>query len=268
MKTIFISTSYYNNNFNDLLINELVKYNFNVFTNEQYSGKISDMMAFDNIKKSSVIIAIINDLSPNVFLEVGYAIGQGKTVLLVCNPNIDLPANLGSFMYIRMDNNASITINEIVNQLINSNAFVEAEQKKDNYKEILSIYKTNREKFEGIDYMSFERAMKEWFVSRGYLTEETYDNHDRGYDILLKNYKNYTKTLVEIKKFNINSKVSISYIQKLIDLLYVYKADCGIIVTTSSYSQAAIQFAENSGCKIELWTLDDVIANEVDDGGL
>lgn len=79
-----------------------------------------------------------------------------------------------------------------------------------------------------------------------------------GYDFVLSNYKTFQKTLVEVKNSNINNKISVGLLQRFLDVIHFNKADSGIFISSSGYTRSAMDFAEHTTPKIELWDMNTI----------
>lgn len=67
---------------------------------------------FDLVKKCDYFICVFDSNNPNAMLELGYAMGKNKNIILIAEHN-DIPYDLKNFEYIKRNDN----INEIVMEL-------------------------------------------------------------------------------------------------------------------------------------------------------
>lgn len=78
---------------------------------------------FNLIASSSLVIADITDLNPNVMFEVGYAIGRGKQAVLICKDNVpQLPFDISHrrvFTYKRDKDGLAILSGRVMKILTN-----------------------------------------------------------------------------------------------------------------------------------------------------
>lgn len=211
----------------------------------------------DQLRTSHLVIGLITDESPNLFFELGYAAGAGRRVLLACPPNTELPNALKAYLYIRTSYDKCDAVLDIVTavkklQLEDRDSPSATE----NYRDLLRTYRTDRAYFDTITSSQFEEAMYEYFRDLGY---GPHQSEDSGFDIHLRSYAGFDNTFVECRKYNVNSKVSVGHVQQLLGVVTGYKADHGIIVTTSDYTRSAIDFAQRCAPKIDLWTMDNVL---------
>lgn len=96
---------------------------------------------------------------------------------------------------------------------------------------------------------AFEKYCASLYRKMGIQATTTSASNDGGYDIILK-YPNKTTAIVECKCFNRNHSVGRPLIQKLVGANQVVHADNMIFITTSSFSEGAILYAEQ--CNVSL----------------
>ena len=94
----------------------------------------------------------------------------------------------------------------------------------------------------------FEEFASNLFKRMGYKSRTTSRTNDGGYDIEL--YKNNERTIVECKCYSQNHSVGRPLIQKLVGANQTQKADRMIFITTSKFSNGAIEYANET--KVEL----------------
>lgn len=101
-----------------------------------------------------------------------------------------------------------------------------------------------------VDQMSgleFEEYLAFHFRKLGYRVSLTDFSGDYGADLLLN--KNRKLTVVQAKRYS--GSVGVKAVQEVIGAISYYRADCGMVVTNSHFTQNAKILAERSG--IELW---------------
>lgn len=105
-----------------------------------------------------------------------------------------------------------------------------------------------------MDGWTFEREIAQLFQSHGFDAEVTKGSGDGGVDIFLR--KGSALQVVQCKQHS--AAVPPSVIRDLYGVLMHHKADKAILVSTSGFTSAAIQFA--SGKPIHLLGLDEILA--------
>ncbi len=82
----------------------------------------------------------------------------------------------------------------------------------------------------------------------GYEYEVTPPTNDGGYDILLR--KNGKSIIVECKCYSPDKNIGRPSIQKLVGANQIVQADRMLFITTSDFSQAAVEYAETTGVEL------------------
>ena len=111
------------------------------------------------------------------------------------------------------------------------------------------IYKQNQslEKVRGLSWRQFEYYIGEYFKAQGYFVVETPEGPDGGVDLVLR--KAGEKTYVQCKHWK-SSKVGVDKVRELLGSMTSGGAHNGILVTTGSYTQPAIEFGIQHGIQM------------------
>lgn len=109
-------------------------------------------------------------------------------------------------------------------------------------KEVISEIYSNNEILFKIEPRRFEEVIAELLYHQGFQVELTKQTRDAGFDILaVKDLHGFPlKFLVECKRFASNRPVGIEIIRSFCDVIKEQKANKGLIVTTSYFSQPAV----------------------------
>ena len=265
MRSIFLSYSRKKMTevFFEMLRMKLREFEYEVIDPTQFTSSDADSaspLPQDLIKKSDVVIAFPNESAAQVFFDLGYAIGIGKQVLIVCPSDMNLPRSLRGVNWIKGDT-TDLSLSFLVLAHLGKLNIPEVPQSEPeaNFRIGLLKYRDDPASFDLIDPAAFEEMVFKWFESKGYEAKMNRDFYGGGYDIVLNKYKGHAKTLVEIKKYNKNNKISVGEVRRLLGAVYGLKADCGILLTTSEFTRSARDFAENVDLDLELWSMDDVL---------
>lgn len=266
MKKIYISSSlkHIDDFLSFSLKRELIEMGYEVLNKE------SDEYFFDEskatpeylISQSNVFIAIIKEKSPFVFYELGYATALGKKVLIISESEFDLPSSLRKYNYIRFDSGISNSMYNVISFLQNTN--IEEKQIRNeisNFKDLITTFKENSQIIDRVSGPEFEDFIFNYFITNGVNVEKPNSSTDYGFDFILRNWKGFSKTIVEVKKYNRNSKVSVNTIQQVVGAMNIYEANHAIIITTSEFTASAKEFANSMTKKIELWDINYLTEN-------
>lgn len=107
--------------------------------------------------------------------------------------------------------------------------------------EIINVFSNNP--------YGFEKYCSSLYKKMGIQARTTPASNDGGYDILL-NYPDGRNAVVECKCFNKNHSVGRPLIQKLVGANQIVNADEMIFITTSSFTNSAVEYAEQ--CNVHL----------------
>ncbi|MFF2155180.1 restriction endonuclease [Paenibacillus chitinolyticus] len=275
MLRIFIShsNSFTNHDFLDRLYKELKFYDIEII-NQQYNYIYNEDVTgtlLNYIKKSDVFIAIFDYENSTVLLELGYAIGIGKPILITSSTEVELPPHLRNFSFINSNLRNIDQIDEIVVFLEKINK--EKKEKENSIEdlqgadynkinEMLAMFVDNPENMQNIDSHEFELLIFEWFRFNGFHPEWAEEKREYGFDFVIQ-YRD-ERILVDVKKFSPNSYVSVMKVQQLLGAVHAYHAVGGMIITSSGYTSSARDFAMKCSPKIELFNVKDILTNKIE----
>ncbi|MVP00721.1 restriction endonuclease [Paenibacillus lutrae] len=260
----FISHSYRNSN-SYLLENlykqlenfkiEIVNNRYSYIGNEDITGEL-----LSYIRKCDVFISIIDSSIPEVFLELGYAIGLGKPIILISYDEIEFPAHLKNYLYIRWDNDNIVV--EIMRYMERLNKGTLTDKQGDDFLEsdvnqVIDKLYWVPESLQNIDGKQFEEVIFKWFIKKGFRVERI-GSKDYGYDFIIQT-PSRGEVLVDVKKFAPNNNITVMKVQQLLGAVHAYHADGGLIITSSGYTSSARDFAYKCSPRIELLSIGDLV---------
>lgn len=125
---------------------------------------------------------------------------------------------------------------------------------------IKDIYSDNKVLWK-ISHREFEEIIGELFREKNYQVELTKQTRDNGYDLIaLKLVDGFPlKYLIECKRNRIDRPVGIQIIRSFNDVINSENANKGIIVTTSYFSQIALEKQQKTEYKLDLKDRIDII---------
>ena len=209
----------------------------------------------DLLKRASVVIAFVTERSPNVLFETGYAYGLGKNLVLVSDMST-LPFDLRTVSAIDARSSPTEIAFEIVRQIsrLESSGWQPEVALPKNLREMLEASVRRPELFELVSREAFERAIAEEFIALRFEVDFPQGSHESGFDMRLRDFARRSM-LVEVKKLNPNSKVSISSVQQLLGAAHAYEDSAALLICTSDFTNSAREFALRQSSKITLWSL-------------
>ncbi|WCL51473.1 restriction endonuclease [Leptospira sp. GIMC2001] len=121
--------------------------------------------------------------------------------------------------------------------------------------ELISAFAKNPQRIFSIKSREFEELIAEIFKNYNFEVTLSKETRDGGYDIMaintsIPNVK--TKYLIECKRYAQKNKIGVGIVRSMAGILESEKANQGIIVTTSSFSKPAEDFAASLNWKVSL----------------
>lgn len=234
-------------------IKQFVNCKISPFDDEFSLGENWENEIYSSIIDCDLFVAVLDkESSPHFIYEIGYAQGAGKKIVLIIKEGSEVPSMFRNHLFYKWDeNNFDYLANKIIKELIKTDT-----KEKIKFSEVLkdSIYNTNHiYKYSSKD---FENIIIDMFKKRGYECDFNKDKQDVGYDLLIKNFKDNKNALIECKKYDLNKKVSIDTVIQLFSELVLNQLDIGLIITTSTFTNSAIEYAKKiKNKKILLWDI-------------
>jgi hypothetical protein len=199
------------------------------------------------INSCDIFIAYLVDKNSNVIFEVGYAKALGKNILLLADKDEEIPYGLKNCSFIKIDGNLSNQTYRILSYLetLSPVKGKKIAERPANYEEFFTFYKANPLIIDKINSLDFEYYIFKFLQDLKFGPENA--DLTKGIDdyIFLNDYKSYSKTLIEIKKYDKNNKVSVNAVQYLHNSMIFHNADHGILITSSSFTPSAKDFVES-----------------------
>lgn len=257
MSSVFISYSY-----SDILAKNIVDAlkkvtfeNLIILTPDQGNlGQNLEIQLLESIRKCDYFICVFDSFNPNVMLELGYALGKNKSIILVGEQS-EIPYDFRNFDYIKRTEN----ISEILMELNKRLYFGITSQREvicyGEYKENIIRALKEPEFLDNLSNRDFEEMINEYLIAQNLTIEYQPANRDRGYDFFVP----MLSCVIEVKKYGKNSKISLSTIRSLLGTMMEINASKGIIISSSDFTQSAINFVQSLEQEIVLLSLNDLL---------
>ncbi len=224
---------------------------------EPAAGSILENETSERVKRASLVVAFLNEQSSHVLFEVGYSFALGKKLILVADLAGGLPFDLRSVAAI----DYRLGTTEIAFEIMRRIDALEGTTPRSETElpielgPILTASKQRPEVFEKVSNQAFEIAVRGAFVERGFIVEDANPEADHGFDFRLRDQAGEKSVLVEVKKHNRNSKVSIAAVQQLLGAVHAYRDSAALLICTSDFTASARGFASTQRDAMRLWTL-------------
>ncbi|HXT68728.1 MAG TPA: restriction endonuclease [Vicinamibacterales bacterium] len=273
MATIFLTFSERSNaDFIMTLVAILKREKYDVITRLDHNDE-SGLIPHSQIRRSDIVIAWIDQHDLNVYLEVGYAIGAGKTVLIALAPEIELPSMLRAITAVRVNSHDTKTIVALIGYLRRLPALPRQKRRRfASALEELRTFQTEPAYFEKLSGAEFESLVFRWMRDQGWDPEwiddfsRTVKRRKRGsrpappsHDFILRNHPEGGSTIVSIKKRDRNNVVPVGDVRELLERQRSVEASQSILLTTSTFSDSARGLAQVFTRRILLWTMEDIL---------
>jgi Restriction endonuclease/TIR domain len=261
MIRVFISYSLADRELREVLANTLHTQALEVWQPRDSTGN-GDLQAelLTAIKRCDVLIAIIGKSSPNVMFELGCAMGSGKTVLLVRLRNSELPLDLTTLPTITVDPMDFRSIAEIVDWVTRATIRSRPHDlMQGDTREILRRLLSDPTLLDEMEQRQFEECVTNHLIRLGMPGTLFHLSQDGGFDVDVRDFAGHRKTIVEVKKLNQNSRISVDEVQRFLGIANVHGASCAIIVTSGQFTSSAYYFAGSLPVRIVLLTLNEIV---------
>jgi hypothetical protein len=209
------------------------------------------------IRRCSTLVALVDQPTSNVMLELGYALGAAKQVVLVGGSGARVPFDVSSLPMVRLDPGdpgSMLKISKALRGVIEDKApIAPSEGGRSNLERMLS----DAEFLDSVTPGEFEEFVLEYLRELGLKADLSPPSADGGYDIVAE-LSDSSRVIVEVKKYSGSSRVGLSHVRQLVGAMMLSDASCGILVTSSQFSSSALGMAESSPRPVVLLTLGDL----------
>jgi hypothetical protein len=214
----------------------------------------------EQIKSAATIIAFLREGAPEVLFELGYAYALGKRVLVVADRSLPLPLDLRNVATIDYSSSPTEVGFDILStfESTESTGWDVAIDLPLTLGAMLRLKRERPEAFEALPEYQLLHLLQATFARQGFGVEESRGMSEYGFDLKLTTPDGRQAMIVELKKYNPNSKVSISAVQQLLGALHAYDARKAVLICTSDFTPSARAFAENYHDELVLWTTDEL----------
>ena len=211
------------------------------------------------IKRCDVFVAVISGLRPNIMLELGYALGCGKTIVLLRAPDGVIPHDFKTFTTFDINVFDSDSIAQIVQWVIDQGKPVNREDiLRGTPNEVLCRLLENLDRLDEVSPSEFESLIEAWFSSIGVGVVPVQNAPDKGFDYLLFGLDDWPTVAIEVRKRNRNSLISFNEVHRLVGAAVAADASCAILITSGQFTHSAVSVANRAPIKTVLLTLDSV----------
>lgn len=213
------------------------------------------------IKRASVVVAFLANATSNTLYEVGMAVGAGKTILIASHDLESLPTELQRVPFVLVSGNVELDTTALLKSL--HSLKVEDQHQILPFstpQDDLRTYYSNPEYFDSMSEKEFRDFLIAWLQNIGFSIDKSRDPIHYGTDIVLRSSHDDSIVIMEVKRYNRQSRVSIKDVMALFGAATAYKAEKAVLITSSSFTVAASEMAKTfEQPKLYLLTMEDVL---------
>jgi nucleoside 2-deoxyribosyltransferase len=211
------------------------------------------------IKRCDLFVALIYKAHPNVMFELGYALGAGKSVLLIRGSRGEIPFDVATLPALTIDRFDSRSISEAVQWIkqatVRSRPAIRDFQ---NAQEMLRRMCDDESFLDEVEPRAFEECIAKVFQEKGFRADLLSTRNDRGFDVEIRDFLPNEVVVVQVKKQNRNSRLSVSEVQRVVGSAVTARAARAIIVTSGGFTASAKFFADEAPIRVVLLTIDEL----------
>lgn len=209
------------------------------------------------VRTCDLFLCFTDQSRPEVMLELGYAMGANKEVILAGDVS-SIPSNLMNNPFIRRGTEPADIVEFLAKyRFAKVDVADHVQELLDRPSEIVHTMMNHPELVDSIDAKVFEGIVARWFEEKGLRVEGGAEGPDGGYDFSVSPFRG-GRALVEVKKYKSSSQVPVSAVRQLAGSLSFSRAEYGILISSAHFTEAAKFFANGVRSPILLWTLDDL----------
>ncbi|GEO43673.1 hypothetical protein SAE02_78210 [Skermanella aerolata] len=214
------------------------------------------------ILSSRVIVAVISSDNPNVFYELGLAVGAGLPAVIVAIGDVLLPNDLASMPFLRLTDDVARDAGSLLLHLRGLN-LGQHEQRlpSGSIEEMLVAATRDTQLLEKLSPAKFEQMIGELLESRGWSIERSTARRDAEADFILSDPTTKKVTIVEVKKINSQGRVSVDAVRQFLGHMSVMGVSSGILVSTAGFTSSALAMAADTGAV--LITLNELLSSRL-----
>jgi hypothetical protein len=216
------------------------------------------------IRRASVVVVFIDEPTPNVMLELGYALGAGKEVLLVGSHTTRAPSDVAALPIRRIDRLDSQTLQEVLEVVRQVAAPDASDIEIGSGRSLLLRMIEDPDVMEAVSPEAFEQAVCDFLNDLGLEAEQIPAGRDAGFDVRARRPGTEFDAAVEIKKYSHGTRLGVSHVRQLLGSMTLADLNYGMIISTSDFSKSARSLAEASPLPIALFGLRDVVSATAD----
>lgn len=241
----------------DLCIPYLIARGTRVLSETDVASDPWNAQALALIRQADVVLVFFDHTTTSAGVEVGYALGAQKQVVLVADSLTPIPTILADVQIISITPDPEELVSKIertLSQLPTSKS--QPEWTSGNILEIAKICRAGPDVLEHITSERFETFVKDAFEALGY--NPALPPIDFDVDLILSNFEGPHRVAVEIKKWGRSKRIPVGVVQQFAGSLFGRDVEFGLLLSTAEFTDSAKDFALRTQGKVRLWNLEEL----------
>jgi len=214
------------------------------------------------IRQADVVLVFLEYPMASTGVELGYALGAQKQVVLIADSFAQIPAVLADVQILPITSDREellAKIEKVVSQLAMANRHQEWTTK--NVREFAMVCRADPGILEQVSYEQFEAFVKDAFDALGYSPALPPKGFD--VDFVLNSFEGPHRVAVEVKKWPRSRKIPVGAVQQFLGSLFGQAVESGLFLSTAEFTDSARDFALRTEGKVRLWNFED-LANRLE----
>jgi hypothetical protein len=215
---------------------------------------------YSTILACDLVIAVVDRPSPNVYLEIGIAIGAGKQVILIADPLAPMPFHLASIPCISYSRDTAKDLAGLHHALSRLDyTSKKVRTRKWRHTKELQTFSTDPDWFAAMDPIRFEDLVADALRKKGLDVERVPPHLESRCDFVASLRHAPAKIVVEAKKLPMQSRVSLEHVHRLREAATLIGAVAGVLISSSGFTSSAVALAAEKGPKLILLSLEEFL---------
>jgi Restriction endonuclease len=214
---------------------------------------------YSDVITSDATVAVLDQLRPNVLIELGMAMGAGRDVLIVViDPSLEVPADLRSVPFVQLPPGTAEA------ETVLRKAFIRLGERHTSNIEIVSTHALRKlldrpSELYTLSPRQFEELVADIFREFGYEVEIAQRGMDAGCDLIARSVDGRALFVIEAKRYSPQQRVSVEAVRQLYGIAGLSNATAGLLVTTSRFTPSALEFARKTRPPIRLLSAEELL---------
>jgi restriction system protein len=226
-----------------------------LFESTAFDASLTEQL-LDKIDRCKVFISIITHPNPNALFELGYALGRNKKALVIGDYSA-VPYSAQDLVFSYRSNSYYELLSEVEKLLKGGTSQRSVSRFDDDPQSAIDTWSSKPALLDSLPAEAFERVIGLWLELLGFEVRRPDRSSVQAFDFIISPFRE-DRAVVEVKKYKQSSQISVPNVQQLLGLMAIAKASAGIIVSSTSFTKSAIEYARAANSGIILLSIRDL----------